>query len=169
MTGDYEPSALGWVRGHVEQIMRAGTTAGVTMKGQPVVLMTYRGVKTGRVRKTPLMRVEHGGRYAAVASAGGEPANPQWYASLLAEPAVELQDGTENRQYRARELSGDEKALWWRRAVDAFPDYAGYQRKTTRQIPVFVLEPAAGHSEGTVLPPFGGARAGGLTYYQVGG
>ena len=142
MTGDYEPSALEWVREHVGQIMRTGTTDGVTMKGFPTVLMTYRGAKTGKVRKTPVMRVEHDGRYAAVASKGGEPANPQWYTSLVAEPVIELQDGTVTRQYRAREVSGDEKALWWRRAVEAFPDYADYQRKTGRQIPVFVLEPA---------------------------
>lgn len=141
MTGDYEPSALEWVREHVGQIVRTGTTDGVTMKGFPTVLMTYRGAKTGKVRKTPVMRVEHEGRYAAVASKGGEPTNPQWYTSLVAEPVIELQDGTVTGQYRAREVSGDEKALWWRRAVDAFPDYADYQRKTGRQIPVFVLEP----------------------------
>ena len=142
MTGDYEPSALEWVREHVGQIERTGTTDGVTMKGFPTVLMTYRGAKTGKVRKTPVMRVEHEGRYAAVASNGAQPDNPQWYASLVAEPVIELQDGTVTRQYRAREVSGDEKALWWRRAVDAFPDYADYQRKASRQIPVFVLEPA---------------------------
>ncbi|MFG1710902.1 nitroreductase/quinone reductase family protein [Nonomuraea sp. M3C6] len=100
--------------------------------------MTYRGAKTGKVRKTPLMRVEHEGRYAAVASKGGEP------TSLVAEPVIELQDGAVTREYRAREVSGDEKALWWRRAVDAYPDYADYQRKTDRQIPVFVLEPVSG-------------------------
>jgi deazaflavin-dependent oxidoreductase (nitroreductase family) len=144
LTGDYEPSALGWVRGHVEQIVRAGTTSGVTMSGRPTVLMTYRGAKTGKVRKTPVMRVEYEGRYAAVASKGGEPTNPQWYASLVAEPIIELQDGTVTRQYRAREVFGDEKALWWRRAVEAFPDYADYQRKTDRPIPVFVLEPIRG-------------------------
>ncbi|MFG2003691.1 nitroreductase/quinone reductase family protein [Spirillospora sp. NPDC048911] len=141
LTGEYEPSALDWVREHVEQIMRTGTTDGVTMSDRPTVLMTYRGAKTGKIRKTPLMRVEHGGRYAVVASMGGAPTNPQWYASLLAEPLIELQDGTETRAYRARELSGDEKALWWRRAVDAFPDYAEYQRGTDREIPVLVLEP----------------------------
>jgi NAD(P)H dehydrogenase (quinone) len=141
LTGDYEPSALGWVREHVEQIERTGTTDGVTMDHRPTVLMTYRGAKTGKIRKTPVMRVEHEGRYAAVASKGGEPTSPQWYASLLTEPVIDLQDGTVTRVYRAREVSGDEKVLWWRRAVDAFPDYAGYQRKTDRQIPVFVLEP----------------------------
>jgi deazaflavin-dependent oxidoreductase (nitroreductase family) len=138
---DYEPSALGWVREHVEQIMRTGTTDGITMAGRPTVLLTYRGARSGKVRKTPVMRVEHGGHYAAVASKGGEPTNPQWYASLLAEPVVELQDGTVTREYRAREVSGDEKATWWRRAVAAFPDYAGYQRGTDREIPVLVLEP----------------------------
>jgi deazaflavin-dependent oxidoreductase (nitroreductase family) len=141
LTGEYEPSASGWVREHVEQIMRTGTTDGVTIKGLPTVLMTYRGAKTGKVRKTPVMRVEHEGRYAAVASKGGAPTNPQWYASLVAEPAIELQDGAVTREYRAREVFEDEKALWWRRAVDAYPDYADYQRKTDRQIPVFVLEP----------------------------
>jgi deazaflavin-dependent oxidoreductase (nitroreductase family) len=144
VTGDYEPSALGWVREHVEQIVCTGTTDGVMMKGRPTVLMTYRGATTGRVRKTPVMRVEHEGRYAAVASQGGAPANPQWYASLVAEPLIELQDRTVTGEYRAREVFGDEKARWWRRAVDAFPDYAGYQEKTDRQIPVFVLEPVIG-------------------------
>jgi deazaflavin-dependent oxidoreductase (nitroreductase family) len=137
----YEPSALGWVREHVDEIMRTGTTDGVTMKDRPMVLLTYRGARTGKVRKTPVMRVEHGGVYAAVASKGGEPTNPQWYASLLSSPLVELQDGTVTGQYRAREVSGEERALWWDRAVDAFPDYAAYQRKTDREIPVFVLEP----------------------------
>ena len=140
-TIDYEPSASGWVRDHVDQIVRTGTTDGVTIRGIPTVLMTYRGTKTGKVRKTPVMRVEHEGRYAAVASKGGAPTNPQWYACLVAEPLIELQDGTATGQYRAREVFGDEKAVWWTRAVDAYPDYADYQRKTDRQIPVFVLEP----------------------------
>jgi deazaflavin-dependent oxidoreductase (nitroreductase family) len=140
LTEEYEPSALGWVREHVEQVVRTGTTDGVTIRGAPTVLMTYRGAKTGKIRKTPIMRVEHEGRYAAVGSNGGGQANPQWYASLLAEPTVEVQDGTTIGRYRAREVVGSEKALWWRRAVDAFPDYAEYQRKIDRQIPVFVLE-----------------------------
>jgi F420H(2)-dependent quinone reductase len=143
LTGEYVPSASDWVRRQVEQVERTGTTDGVTIKGRPVVLVTYRGAKTGNVRRTPVMRVEHEGRYAAVASLGGAPKNPQWYASLVAEPLVELQDGTVTGQYRAREVSGDEKAAWWHRAVDAFPDYADYQRRTDRQIPVFVLEPVA--------------------------
>jgi F420H(2)-dependent quinone reductase len=106
LTGDYEPSAFEWVREHVEQIARTGTTDGVRMKGMPTVLMTYRGSKTGKVRKTPLMRVEHEGRYAAVASNGARPANPQWYASLLAEPVIEIQDRTVTGAYRAREVFG---------------------------------------------------------------
>jgi deazaflavin-dependent oxidoreductase (nitroreductase family) len=149
LTGDYESSAFEWVREHVEQIERTGTTDGVRMKGMPTVLMTYRGAKTGKVRKTPLMRVEHEGRYAAVASNGAQPANPQWYASLLAEPVIEIQDRTVTGAYRAREVFGEEKALWWRRAVDAFPDYADYQRTTDRQIPVFVLEPENRRAGGT--------------------
>jgi deazaflavin-dependent oxidoreductase (nitroreductase family) len=142
---EYEPSALGWVREHVEQVVRTGTTDGVTIRGMPTVLLTYRGVKTGKLRKAPVMRVEHDGRYAAVASKGGAPTNPQWYASLVRDPLIELQDGATAGQYRAREVFGDEKALWWRRAVDAYPDYADYQSRTDRQIPVFVLEPVDEH------------------------
>ncbi|HYJ69949.1 MAG TPA: nitroreductase family deazaflavin-dependent oxidoreductase [Nocardioidaceae bacterium] len=141
LIGEYEPSAAGWVREHVEQIARTGTTDGVTIKGLPTVLMTYRGAKTRKIRKTPVMRVEHEGRYAAVASDGAAPRNPAWYASLIAEPDIELQDGTVTGDYRAREVFGDEKATWWRRAVDAYPSYADYQLRTDRQIPVFVLEP----------------------------
>ena len=110
LTGDYEPSASAWVRGHVQHILRTGTTDGVTIRGLPTVLMTYRGAKTGKIRKTPVMRVECEGRYAAVASKGGGPTNPQWYASLVAEPIIELQDGTVRREYRAREVFGEEKA-----------------------------------------------------------
>lgn len=143
LTGDYEPSGLGWVREHVDQIVRTGTTDGVTINGLPTVLMTYRGAKSGKIRKTPVMRVEHEGRYAAVASQGGAPTNPQWYASLVADPVIELQDGTVTGTFRAREVFGEEKAVWWRRAVEAYPDYADYQRRTDRQIPVLVLEPVS--------------------------
>jgi deazaflavin-dependent oxidoreductase (nitroreductase family) len=141
LTGEYEPSAAPWVRQHVEQVMETGTTDGVTIRGRPTVLLTYLGVKSGKIRKTPVMRVEHDGLYAAVASQGGAPTNPQWYASLAAEPVIELQDGTVTKEYQVRQLSGDEKAVWWERAVAAYPDYADYQRRTRRQIPVFVLEP----------------------------
>ncbi|TDE49053.1 nitroreductase family deazaflavin-dependent oxidoreductase [Nonomuraea mesophila] len=143
LSGDYEPSALDFVREHVEQIMRTGTTEGVTMKDRPTVLLTYRGAKTGKVRKTLVMRVEHEGHYAAVASKAGMPTNPHWYASVVADPVVELQDGAVTRQFKAREVHDNEKELWWRRAVDAFPDYADYQRRTDRQIPVLVLEPVS--------------------------
>jgi deazaflavin-dependent oxidoreductase (nitroreductase family) len=141
LQGEYEPSAADWVREQVETILRTGTTDGVTVQGLPIVLLTYLGAKSGRVRKTPVMRVEHDGSYAAVASKGGAPKHPQWYGSLLAEPVVELQDGTETGAFRAREVSGEERSLWWQRAVDAYPYYAEYQERTDRTIPVLVLEP----------------------------
>lgn len=128
---------------HVEQISHTGTTEGVTIKGLPTVLLTYRGAKTGETRKTPVMRVEHHGRYAVVASKGGEATNPLWYTSVVADSHVHLQDGTAIAEYQAHEAFGDEKAEWWARAVDAYPDYAAYQSKTDRQIPLFVLEPVA--------------------------
>jgi len=106
----------------------------------PVVIITMRGVKSGKVRKVPVMRVEHDGVYAAVASRGGAPTNPVWYHNLVANPKVELQDATVTKEAVAREVFGDEKATWWERAVAAYPDYADYQLKTARQIPVFVLE-----------------------------
>ena len=119
--GEYEPSTSAWVRDQVEAYEKSGGTEGTTLRdtGLAVVIVTNLGARSGKVRKTPVMRVEHQGRYAAVASKGGEPSNPQWYASLSAEPLIELQDGTVTRQYRAREVSEDERALWWRRAVDA--------------------------------------------------
>jgi deazaflavin-dependent oxidoreductase (nitroreductase family) len=142
LQGDYQLPATGWVREQVEKIMETGTTEGILVKDRPIVLVTYRGAKSGKLRKTPVMRVEHNGQYVAVASKGGAPTHPEWYASLLAEPLVELQDGAAAGEYRVREVSGEEKATWWTRAVEAFPDYADYQRKTDRQIPVLLLEPA---------------------------
>lgn len=115
---------------------------GTTLGGRPVVLLTTRGAKSGKLRKTPLMRVEHDGTYAIVASLGGAPKNPVWYYNVKAEPHVELRDGSATQDMVAREVTGDEKATWWDRAVAAFPDYAEYQKKTDREIPVFVLEPA---------------------------
>jgi deazaflavin-dependent oxidoreductase (nitroreductase family) len=145
--GDHDESALKRLRDeHIEQVLRTGTTDGVTMKGRATVLLTYRGARTGKARRRPVIRVEHDGRYAAVASKGGAPTNPQWYASLLAEPVVELHDGTVNREYRAREVFGEERALWWRRALKVYPDFADYQRNTDRQFPVFVLEPVDGET-----------------------
>ena len=111
--------------------------------GKPVIVVTSRGNKTGKLRKTPLMRVEHDGRYAAVASLGGAPKHPVWYHNLVADPHVELQDGPVKQDMIAREVTGDERAEWWERAVAAYPPYAEYQAKTERVIPVFVLEPVA--------------------------
>ncbi len=121
--------------------MESGGTKGTELKGRPVILLTTVGAKTGKIRKTPLMRVEHGGEYAVVASLGGAPKNPVWYYNITANPQVELQDGPATGDYEAREVFGDEKAAWWGRAVAAWPDYADYQKKTDRQIPVFVLSP----------------------------
>ena len=141
LTGEYEPSTSDWARENAEQYMSSGGTAGTELKGKPVILLTTIGAKTGKLRKTPLMRVEHDGEYAVVASLGGAPKHPVWYHNIVKNPRVELQDGTVTRDYEAREVSGDEKALWWERAVAAWPDYADYQQKTDRQIPVFVLTP----------------------------
>ncbi len=143
LEGEYELSPEGWVRGQTEKIMANGTTDGTTIQGRPVVLVTTRGARSGKLRKVPLMRVEHEGRYAIVASLGGAPKHPVWYHNVKADPHVDLQDGAEVRDYRAREVTGQEKAQWWERAVAAYPDYAEYQKKTTREIPVFVLEPVA--------------------------
>ena len=140
LDGEYEPSPAQWVRDQVEEFESSGGTKGTMMRGMPVVLMTMRGAKSGKVRKVPVMRVEHEGTYAAVASMGGAPKNPVWYHNLVANPRVELQDGPVRREVTAREVHGDEKALWWERAVAAYPDYANYQQRTDRQIPVFVLE-----------------------------
>ena len=141
LNGEYEPSTSDWARENAELYMSSGGTAGTELKGKPVILLTSVGAKTGKIRKTPLMRVEHGGEYAVVASLGGAPKHPVWYHNIKAHPRVELQDGTVTREYEAREVTGDEKATWWNRAVAAWPDYADYQRKTDRQIPVFVLTP----------------------------
>ena len=141
LEGTYELSPIEWVRKQTETILETGTTASVDIKGRDVVLLTIRGAKTGKLRWVPLMRVEHDGAYAIVASRGGAPEHPTWYGNVTAEPHVELQDGTQKAEYLAREVTGDEKAVWWERAVAAYPDYADYQRKTTRAIPVLVLEP----------------------------
>jgi deazaflavin-dependent oxidoreductase (nitroreductase family) len=141
LSGEYEASPWDWVRKDADRILETGTTDGSEMKGKPIILLTTIGAKTGKVRKTPLMRVEHDGEYAVVASLGGAPKNPVWYYNIKAHPRVELQDGDVTKEYEAREVTGDEKAIWWERAVEAWPDYAEYQTKTDRQIPVFVLTP----------------------------
>ena len=140
LDGEYEPSPEQWVRDQVELYEGSGGREGTTLRGMPVIVLTSRGVKSGKIRKNPLMRVEHEGRYAAVASMGGAPKHPTWYFNLLADPHVELQDGPVRADMIAREVTGDEKAIWWERAVEAYPDYARYQVKTDREIPVFVLE-----------------------------
>lgn len=141
LTGEYEPSTSDWAREQAEQYENSGGTEATTLRGVPVVLLTTRGAKTGKLRKTPLMRVEHGGEYAVVASLGGAPKHPVWYFNIKADPHVELRDGTETKDYTAREVTGEEKAAWWERAVAVWPDYAEYQTKTSREIPVFVLTP----------------------------
>jgi deazaflavin-dependent oxidoreductase (nitroreductase family) len=141
--GEYVPSTAGWVREQVDEYEGSGGTAGTTLRetGLPVVIVTNRGAKTGAVRKTPLMRVEHEGSYAAVGSKGGAPKNPVWVYNLRAHPEVVLQDGAQKWEMTAREVTGAEREQWWARAVAAYPPYAEYQLKTDRVIPLFVLEP----------------------------
>jgi len=141
LTGDYEPSTSAWAREQMEGFEASNGATHNTLRGMPIIVVTSVGAKSGKLRKTPLMRVEHNGEYAAVASLGGAPKHPVWYYNLKANPHVELQDGPVKRDYLAREVTGAEKAAWWERAVAAYPDYAAYQEKTTREIPVFVLTP----------------------------
>jgi F420H(2)-dependent quinone reductase len=141
LSGSYEPSPSDWARDHVARFEASAGAVEDTPRGAPIIVMTSVGARSGKLRKTPLMRVEHDGEYAAVASLGGAPQHPLWYHNLTAHPHVELQDGPIKRDYRAREVTGDEKAVWWDRAVAAYPDYADYQQNTTREIPVFVLTP----------------------------
>jgi deazaflavin-dependent oxidoreductase (nitroreductase family) len=141
LTGEYEPSAFDFSRDQVERYERSGGTEGSDNQGKPVIVLTSVGAKTGKLRKTPLMRVEHEGEYAVVASLGGAPKHPVWYYNLTANPHVELQDGPVKKDYQAREVQGAERDTWWERAVAAYPDYAEYQTNTSRTIPVFVLTP----------------------------
>lgn len=141
LNGEYAPSPSQQVREQVQEYEGSGGTSGTTMGGMPVVIVTTRGAKSGKLRKVPLMRVEHDGQYAVVASLGGAPKNPVWYFNLVADPHVEVRDGTVVQAMTAHEVTGEEKAIWWKRCVAAFPDYADYQARTERQIPVFVLTP----------------------------
>jgi F420H(2)-dependent quinone reductase len=146
LTGEYEPSTAKWVRDQVERYERTGGREANTLRdtGLPVVIFTTRGARSGTLRKIPLMRVEHDGNYAMVASQGGASKHPSWYFNLTADPtALTVQDGPETVDAVARELSGDERETWWRRAVQAYPPYASYQRRTNRLIPVFLAEPRA--------------------------
>ncbi len=152
LKGDYEPNPMQAVADQVELYESSGGTKGTTLgsligpddptrRDLPVVILTTLGAKSRKIRKSPLMRVEHNGSYIVVASKGGAPTHPVWYHNLVADPRVELQNGPVRQDMLAREVSGDEKAQWWARAVEAFPDYADYQENTDRDIPVFVLEP----------------------------
>jgi deazaflavin-dependent oxidoreductase (nitroreductase family) len=142
LSGEYEPSPQKWVRDQVEAYESSGGTESTTLRGVPVVVVTSVGARSGKLRKNPVMRVEHGGSYALVASKGGSPEHPTWYHNLVSHPTVELQDGPARRDYTVRVADGEERAVWWERAVAVWPDYADYQTKTDRQIPVFVAEPA---------------------------
>jgi F420H(2)-dependent quinone reductase len=138
---EYVPSQWDWVRDQVDLYERSGGTEGTTFldTGLPVVIVAMRGQRSGKVRKTPVMRVEHDGQYAIVASKGGDPSNPGWYYNLTAHPdEVRIQDGPEVIDVTVREVEGDERDRWWAWAVEAYPPYAEYQRNTTRRIPVFV-------------------------------
>ncbi len=143
LTGEYAPSPSGWARKQAETFERSGGAEANTLRGKPIVLLTSVGARSGKLRKSPLMRVEHDGEYAVVASQGGAPEHPVWYHNLVAHAHVELQDGPVRRDYTARELHGAERDVWWQRAVAAWPDYAGYQLKTDRVIPVLLLTPRA--------------------------
>ena len=141
LTGEYEPSPSEWVRMQVETYEKTDGAEGGDLAGIPVIIVTTVGRKSGKLRKTPLMRVEHDGAYAAVASQGGAPTHPVWYWNITSHPHVEVRDGARVGDYTARELSGAERDEWWDRAVSVYPDYHDYQEKTDRTIPVFLLEP----------------------------
>jgi deazaflavin-dependent oxidoreductase (nitroreductase family) len=143
LTGEYAPSEFDFARDQVDRYERSGGTEGTDNQGKPVIVLTSVGAKTGKLRKSPLMRVEHDGEYAVVASLGGAPKHPVWYYNLTANPQVELQDGPVKQDYQAREVQGEEYAVWFERAVAVWPDYAEYQTKTTRTMPIFVLTPLA--------------------------
>src|SRR6201994_527691 len=132
LQGEYAPNSAEWVRKQVEQIESSGGTEGTEMRGVPVIVITSMGSSSGKLRKNPVMRVEHDGKYAAVASKGGAPEHPSWYRNLVDHPLVEVQDATAKGDFTARELSGDERAEWWERALAVWPDYASYQTKTDR-------------------------------------
>ena len=142
MTGEYKPSTSEWARTQAETYEATGVAEGSVLRGKPVIVLTTLGARTGGLRKTALMRVEHGGSYAVIASKGGAPDEPKWAGNMRKNATVELQDGATKRDYLAREVEGEERDQWWARAVEVWPDYAEYQKKTERLIAVFVLDPA---------------------------
>ena len=141
LQGEYEPSSSQWVRDHVELYESSFGAKGNTMKGKPVVVLTTVGAKSKKIRKSPLMRVKEGDQYAVVASQGGAPDHPAWYHNIVANPLVELQDGPIKQVMKAEEATGPMREHWWKLAVDAFSEYADYQAKTERTIPIFILTP----------------------------
>lgn len=141
LEGEYAPSTSEWARVQAEQFEASGGTEANLMRGVPIIVLTSVGARSGKLRKTALMRVEHEGRYAVVASKGGAPEHPVWYRNLVAHPHVELQDGAVKRDYDAREVRGAERDAWWARSVAVWPDYAEYATRTDRLIPVLVLDP----------------------------
>ena len=143
LRGEYAPGTAGWARRQAERFEESGGTKAATIGSRPVVVITSVGAVTGSLRKTALMRVERAGEYAVVASNGGSARDPAWVSNLRREPHVELQDGAEKRDFRAHLATGRERREWWDRAVKVWPSYAGFQKRTKREIPVFVLEPLA--------------------------
>lgn len=143
LTGEYLPSTSEWARSQAEAFEASGGQEAAELRGRPIIVLTTVGAKTGGLRKTALMRVEHDGRYAVVASKGGAPEHPAWYYNLVKNPRVALQDGDDKREYDAHQAEGAERDAWWERAVAAWPDYAEYQKKTERRIELFVLEPVS--------------------------
>ncbi|MFB7724212.1 MULTISPECIES: nitroreductase family deazaflavin-dependent oxidoreductase [unclassified Nocardia] len=139
LTGEYEPSTSDWAREQADLYEGSNGAEGGTLQGKPIILLTTRGAKSGKLRKTALMRVEHEGEYAVVASLGGAPKHPVWYWNIKADPHVDLRDGAVVKDYTAREVTGEERDLWWKRAAEVWPDYDNYTKKTDRVIPVFVL------------------------------
>jgi F420H(2)-dependent quinone reductase len=141
LEGDYEPSPWEWVSEQVSLYEATAGREGATLEGQPCVILTTRGRKSGQLRKSALMRVEHDGRYVVVASLGGAPKHPVWYLNLVADPRVTLQDGDQVMDLRARTATAEEKRAWWPRATAVWPAYDEYESKTDRDIPVVILEP----------------------------
>ena len=143
LTGEYAPSSSDWARNQAEKYEASHGAEANDIQGMPIVVVTNVGAKSGKLRKTPLMRVEHDGEYLAVGSLGGAPKHPVWVHNIRANPLVELQDGPRKQDYTVREISGEEREIWWGRAVAAYPPYADYQKKTDRVIPLFLLTPVS--------------------------